>query len=62
MKVFQHTARYDAVIAGYLEKQTLGGEGKFPKILSLQYDLAETLRYGENPHQQGAFYRERLSN
>jgi phosphoribosylaminoimidazolecarboxamide formyltransferase / IMP cyclohydrolase len=61
MKVFQHTARYDSVIAAYLEKQVQGGEVKFPKILSLQYELAETLRYGENPHQQGAFYRERLS-
>lgn len=56
-KVFQHTARYDSVIAGYLEKQTSDG-AKFPKILSLQYELAEALRYGENPHQQGAFYRE----
>ncbi len=58
MKVFQHTARYDSLIAGYLERQMQGGEVKFPKILSLQYELGETLRYGENPHQQGAFYRE----
>jgi phosphoribosylaminoimidazolecarboxamide formyltransferase/IMP cyclohydrolase len=62
MKVFQHTARYDGLIAGYLEKQVQGGEVKFPKILSLQFELAETLRYGENPHQQGAFYRELRSN
>lgn len=60
-KVFQHTARYDSLIAGYLEKQTEGGEVKFPKLLSLQFELAETLRYGENPHQQGAFYRELTS-
>ena len=58
MKVFQHTARYDSLIASYLEKQVQGGEVKFPKMLSLQFELAETLRYGENPHQQGAFYRE----
>lgn len=58
MKVFQHTARYDSLIAGYLEKEVRGGPVKFPKILSLQYELGETLRYGENPHQQGAFYRE----
>jgi len=58
MKVFQHTARYDSLIAGYLEKQAQGGDVKFPKVLSLQFELAETLRYGENPHQQGAFYRE----
>ena len=58
MKVFQYTARYDSLIAGYLEKQVQGGEVKFPKILSLQFELGETLRYGENPHQQGAFYHE----
>ncbi len=62
MKVFQHTARYDGLIAAYLEKQARGGEVKFPKVLSLQFELAETLRYGENPHQQGAFYREPDSN
>lgn len=62
MKVFQHTARYDGLIAGYLEKQVQGGEVKFPKLLSLQFELAETLRYGENPHQQGAFYRELTSS
>ena len=62
MKVFQHTARYDGVIAAYLERQVQGGDVKFPKLLSLQFDLGEILRYGENPHQQGAFYRERQSN
>ena len=58
MKVFQHTARYDSLIAGYLERQVQGSEVKFPAILSLQFERVETLRYGENPHQQGAFYRE----
>jgi phosphoribosylaminoimidazolecarboxamide formyltransferase/IMP cyclohydrolase len=58
MKVFQHTARYDSLIAGYMEKQVAGPESKFPKMLSLQFERVETLRYGENPHQQGAFYRE----
>src|SRR5574340_199540 len=58
MKVFQHTSRYDGLIAGYLEKHAKGGEVKFPRVLSLQFELAESLRYGENPHQQGAFYRE----
>lgn len=58
MKVFQHTARYDSLIAGYFEKQVRGREMKFPTRLSLQFELGEILRYGENPHQQGAFYRE----
>ena len=61
MKVFRHTARYDSVIASYLEKQVQGDDVKFPAILSLQFERVETLRYGENPHQQGAFYRERQS-
>ncbi|MGE3152559.1 MAG: bifunctional phosphoribosylaminoimidazolecarboxamide formyltransferase/IMP cyclohydrolase [Nitrospiraceae bacterium] len=58
LKVFQHTARYDSLIAGYLERQMQGAETKFPALLSLQFERAETLRYGENPHQQGAFYRD----
>lgn len=64
MKVFQHTARYDRLIAGYLERQVQNNEShesqenKFPPMLSLQFERVETLRYGENPHQQGAFYRE----
>jgi phosphoribosylaminoimidazolecarboxamide formyltransferase/IMP cyclohydrolase len=59
MKVFQHTARYDTLIAGYLEKQgQQGNEAKFPALLSLQYERVQALRYGENPHQQGSFYRE----
>ncbi|MGH7231046.1 MAG: bifunctional phosphoribosylaminoimidazolecarboxamide formyltransferase/IMP cyclohydrolase [Nitrospiraceae bacterium] len=62
MKVFRHTARYDSLIAGYFEKQSqVGTEIKFPALLSLQYERVETLRYGENPHQQGAFYRELAS-
>ncbi len=59
-KVFQHTARYDSAIAGYLERQA-GGAALFPPVLTLQYQRVETLRYGENPHQQGAFYRDPLS-
>ncbi|CAI4032482.1 bifunctional AICAR transformylase/IMP cyclohydrolase [Nitrospira tepida] len=58
LKVFQHTARYDSLIAGYLERQVQGTETKFPSVLSLQFERVETLRYGENPHQQGAFYRD----
>ncbi|GKS58737.1 bifunctional purine biosynthesis protein PurH [Nitrospira sp.] len=58
MKVFQHTARYDSLIAGYLEKQTQGADTKFPTILSMQFERVDILRYGENPHQQGAFYRD----
>jgi len=57
-KVFQHTARYDSMIAGYLEGQPAGAVVKFPPLLTLQFEKAQNLRYGENPHQQGAFYRD----
>ena len=58
LKVFQHTSRYDGLIANYLGRQTGGAVDKFPVRLSLTYERAEILRYGENPHQEGAFYRE----
>ena len=57
-KVFQHTARYDGAISSYLEAQRTGSRAKFPSLLTFQFEKVKTLRYGENPHQQGAFYRE----
>src|SRR5579859_1150817 len=51
---FQHTASYDSAIAEYLRIAT--GE-LFPEELTLPLELIQTLRYGENPHQQAAFYR-----
>ncbi len=56
-KVFQHTSRYDGLIANYLSRQGEGAD-KFPTRLSITYERAAVLRYGENPHQEGAFYRE----
>jgi phosphoribosylaminoimidazolecarboxamide formyltransferase/IMP cyclohydrolase len=61
-KVFEHTARYDGAIANFL-----GGVGDgsareaFPSCLSLQFRRAQSLRYGENPHQRAAFYVEHAS-
>ncbi|MGI4812948.1 MAG: bifunctional phosphoribosylaminoimidazolecarboxamide formyltransferase/IMP cyclohydrolase [Janthinobacterium lividum] len=61
-KVFAHTAQYDGAIANYLT--TLGSERRhdardaFPATLHLAFDKAQSLRYGENPHQQAAFYRD----
>ncbi|MGM8216144.1 bifunctional phosphoribosylaminoimidazolecarboxamide formyltransferase/IMP cyclohydrolase [Bacillaceae bacterium W0354] len=57
-KVFRHTAHYDALIAQYLTEQV--GE-KFPETKTVTFEHQETLRYGENPHQQAAFYRNALS-
>ncbi|MFO1451723.1 MAG: bifunctional phosphoribosylaminoimidazolecarboxamide formyltransferase/IMP cyclohydrolase [Opitutaceae bacterium] len=60
LKVFQRTARYDAAIAQYLEGQVdapdLEALSGFPKRLTLTYDKAQSLRYGENPHQKAALY------
>ncbi|HET7579930.1 MAG TPA: bifunctional phosphoribosylaminoimidazolecarboxamide formyltransferase/IMP cyclohydrolase [Bacillales bacterium] len=58
-KVFRHTAAYDALIAEYLTEQT---NEKFPERLTFTYEKKQALRYGENPHQQAAFYREPLGN
>ena len=57
--VFLHTARYDSAISAWLDKQVSDDEKtRFPNILTLQFEKVQNLRYGENPHQQGAFYRE----
>lgn len=56
-KVFAHTAQYDSMISGYLYKQ-LSGEPMFPPTVTLAYEKVQEMRYGENPHQKGAFYRE----
>jgi phosphoribosylaminoimidazolecarboxamide formyltransferase/IMP cyclohydrolase len=53
-KAFAHTAAYDGAIANYLT--SLGAE--FPDVLSLQFRKLQDLRYGENPHQHAAFYRD----
>lgn len=58
-KVFRHTAAYDALIASYLTE--LSGEA-FPEKLTLTYNLQSEMRYGENPHQQAAFYAEPLAD
>ena len=53
IKAFRHTAQYDATVAAYL-----GAEEALPQSLSLTYEKVEEMRYGENPHQAAAFYRE----
>ena len=58
-KAFSHTAAYDGAISNYLT--ALGSDGvraAFPQRLNLNFELAQTLRYGENPHQNAAFYRD----
>lgn len=58
-KAFAHTAKYDGAIANYLGSfDALGGRVEFPSTLSLQFAKVQDLRYGENPHQRAAFYRD----
>ena len=56
-KVYQHTAVYDSMIANYLRAK-IGIE--YPDQLTLAFERADELRYGENPHQSAAFYREAI--
>jgi len=59
-KAFAHTAAYDAAISGYLSSREPDGKrARFPAYLTLPLERAYGLRYGENPHQAGAFYVDR---
>jgi phosphoribosylaminoimidazolecarboxamide formyltransferase/IMP cyclohydrolase len=59
-KVFAHTAGYDGAIANYLSSlDANGGRGAYPDVLNLQFFKRQEMRYGENPHQSAAFYRDR---
>ena len=55
VKAFEHVARYDAAIANYLSARV--GEG-FPRTITRQFWKVQDMRYGENPHQSAAFYRD----
>ncbi|PRB84624.1 bifunctional phosphoribosylaminoimidazolecarboxamide formyltransferase/IMP cyclohydrolase [Pseudomonas sp. MYb185] len=65
LKAFEHTAAYDGMIANYLgtidqTRDTLGTADRaaFPRTFNSQFIKAQDMRYGENPHQSAAFYRE----
>lgn len=59
-KVFSHTAHYDTLIASYLwEKAELP---KYSELLTLTFEKVQDLRYGENPHQGAAYYKEPLKS
>ncbi|MEE8327545.1 MAG: bifunctional phosphoribosylaminoimidazolecarboxamide formyltransferase/IMP cyclohydrolase, partial [Nitrosomonadaceae bacterium] len=61
-KAFSHTAAYDSVISNYLTGISSDGQHKsFPASLNLNFTMAQDLRYGENPHQEAAFYRDHSS-
>ncbi|WP_442597741.1 bifunctional phosphoribosylaminoimidazolecarboxamide formyltransferase/IMP cyclohydrolase [Neobacillus sp. D3-1R] len=56
-KVFRHTAAYDALIAEYMTELV---QEETPEKLTVTYELKQSLRYGENPHQKANFYRKPL--
>lgn len=58
-KVFRHTASYDAMIAEYMTELV---NEKTPEKLTVTFDLKQSLRYGENPHQTAAFYKKPLGS
>ncbi len=55
-KVFNHTACYDTLIANYLRKKA--NLEKYPDTISMTFEKVQDMRYGENPHQKAAFYKE----
>ena len=61
-KVFAHTAQYDGAITNYLTSLTdelkHASRNAYPATLNLAFDKVQDLRYGENPHQSAAFYRD----
>jgi len=57
-KAFAHTAQYDAMVSAYFTGVIGGGTVTFPDDLNLSFRKHLGLRYGENPHQQAAFYKD----
>jgi phosphoribosylaminoimidazolecarboxamide formyltransferase/IMP cyclohydrolase len=55
-KAFAHTAQYDAMVSAYFTGAIGGAAPTFPDDLNLSFRKHLDLRYGENPHQQAAFY------
>ncbi len=59
VKAFEHTANYDDAVTNYLGTLSKRGSSRFPRTLNHQYIKKQEMRYGENPHQYGAFYTDR---
>jgi phosphoribosylaminoimidazolecarboxamide formyltransferase/IMP cyclohydrolase len=56
MKVFERTSYYDSLIAGYFRSAVATDRLRYPETITLHFAKKQDLRYGENPHQSGAFY------
>ena len=59
IRAYEHTAAYDGAIANYFGEKVPGGSERFPRTYNSQFHKAQELRYGENSHQQSAFYVEK---
>jgi phosphoribosylaminoimidazolecarboxamide formyltransferase/IMP cyclohydrolase len=58
LEAFTHTARYDAAISNYLAGIVTGEQEALPRFFAPTFEQVQGLRYGENPHQRAAFYRD----
>lgn len=58
VKAFEHTAQYDGMIANYFGARLPAHNSPFPRTFNMQFIKQQDLRYGENSHQQAAFYVE----
>ena len=58
IRAYEHTAAYDGMIANHFGRLTEGGSARYPRTLNLQLQKVQEMRYGENPHQSAAFYRD----
>ena len=59
IKAYEHTSAYDGAIANYFGQKVEGGSENFPRTFNSQFQKVQDLRYGENSHQQSAFYVEK---
>ncbi|MEL7646530.1 MAG: bifunctional phosphoribosylaminoimidazolecarboxamide formyltransferase/IMP cyclohydrolase [Sedimentibacter sp.] len=55
-KVFEHTSHYDTLIASYMRKER--HDESLPETFTMTFEKVQEMRYGENPHQKAAFYKE----
>jgi len=63
LKAFEHTAAYDGMIANYFGSRNSDNKKfLFPNTYNIQLIKAQEMRYGENPHQNAAFYKEKNTN
>lgn len=61
VRAFEHTAAYDGAIANYLGSRLGDDVDTFARTYNTQFEKVQDLRYGENPHQRAAFYRDRYA-